>query len=82
MRGSPHPGVPAAKTQQSCTFFPLQSLALLDASLPTCLGKSQLRLEPEDEALCQAAHAHCLRGGPNVAARGGEEGEREGPHLS
>lgn len=56
---------------------PLRSLALLDASLPTCLGKSQLRLEPEDGALCQAPHAHCLRGGPNVAAQGGDGGSEK-----
>lgn len=57
-------------------------MALLDGSLPTCLGKSQLGLEPEDEALCQPAHAHCLRGGPNTAAQGGDGGERGGAHLS
>lgn len=79
----PTPAFRHQRPNRAVLFFSrLQSLALLDASLPTCLGKSQLRLEAEGEALCQSARAHCLRGGPDVVAQGGGGGEREGPHLS
>lgn len=73
----PTPVFRQQRLNRAALFPPLRSLALLDASLPTCPGKSQLRLEPEDGALCQAPHAHCLRGGPNVAAQGGDGGSEK-----